>query len=89
MTTTHDALATALHRVAPDINLEEIGDDELFVEVAELDSMDFLNLLTVLHELIGIDVPERDYAAFTTVTAIERYLDEHRPVDTSAESGSS
>ena len=57
----HDLLATLLHRVAPDVDLDALGRDDILQEAADLDSMDFLNLLTALHDLTGVDVPESDY----------------------------
>lgn len=73
----HELLATMLHRVAPDVDLETIEPDELLQEAADLDSMDFLNLLAVLHQLTGLDVPERDYPQLTTVARVEEYLAAH------------
>ena len=73
----HDLLATLLHRVAPDVDLDALGRDDILQEAADLDSMDFLNLLTALHDLTGVDVPESDYPRLTTVACVERYLQEH------------
>jgi acyl carrier protein len=73
----HVVLATVLHRVAPDVDLDDIDPDDLIQEAADLDSMDFLNMMTALHELTGIDVPERDYPQLATIAAAERYIGEH------------
>ena len=73
----HELLATMLHRVAPEVELDALDRDDLLQEAADLDSMDFLNLLAVLHELTGVDVPERDYPQLTTVACIEHYLEAH------------
>lgn len=54
-------LTDLLHRVAPEADLAEVADDAPLQEVLDLDSMDFLNLVTGLHDSAGIDVPERDY----------------------------
>ena len=40
----------------------------------ELDSMDFLNLVTALYEETGIDVPERDYPRLSTVDGFVAYV---------------
>ncbi len=37
--------------------------------------MDFLNLVTRLHDDAGIDIPESDYPKLSTVTAIYGYLE--------------
>ena len=69
-------LARLLHRIAPEADLSAVADDEPFAEVLELDSMDFLALVTALHEETGVDVPERDYPSIVTITGIATYLTE-------------
>jgi acyl carrier protein len=60
-------LTRLLHGIAPEVDLAGIGDDALLQDELELDSMDFLNLVTALHEETGIDVPEHDYPQLATV----------------------
>jgi acyl carrier protein len=45
-----------------------------FREEADLDSMDFIGILTAVHEATGIEVPEIDYPLITTVDAFAGYL---------------
>ncbi len=73
----HDLLTTMLHRVAPDVELDDLDPDELLQDAADLDSMDFLNMMAVLHELTGLDVPERDYPQLATISCAERYIGDH------------
>ena len=40
----------------------------------ELDSFDFLNVMVTIHEELGVDVPEADYAKLTTLDAAVTYL---------------
>ena len=77
----HDLLATMLHRVAPDVTLDDLDRDQLIQDAADLDSMDFLNMMTVLHEETGIDVPEHDYPQLATVAAAERYIAQRQVLD--------
>ena len=70
----HALLAHLLGRIAPEVTLEDIGADEALQEAADLDSMDFLNLMTAVYEETGIDVPERDYPALATIAGFEAYL---------------
>jgi acyl carrier protein len=75
--TTDDAralLARLLGRIAPEVDLDDIGPDETLQEAADLDSMDFLNLMTAVYEETGVEVPEREYPALSTVTAFTTYL---------------
>ena len=67
-------LGRLLHRIAPEIDLDQVDEDAPLQEAMDLDSMDFLNLVTALHEETGIDVPERDYPALSTVTGFLAYV---------------
>jgi acyl carrier protein len=70
----HALLARLLHRIAPEVELDDLDPEALLQEEADLDSMDFLNLVTALSEESGIEVPERDYPALATLTGFEEYL---------------
>lgn len=63
-----------LTRVAPDIEAEDVGDDDHIQDDLELDSMDVLNLVTALHERLGVDIPEKDYPKISTVALAVAYL---------------
>jgi acyl carrier protein len=63
-----------LVRVAPDIEADDVGDDDHIQDDLELDSMDVLNLVTALHERLGVDIPERDYPEIATVSRASAYL---------------
>lgn len=65
-------LAKLIHRIAPEIELDEIDPTAPMQEAMDLDSMDFLNVMTALHDSTGLDVPERDYPSLSTV---ERFVD--------------
>jgi acyl carrier protein len=74
-------LARLLHGVAPEVNLDEIDPAAPLPEAAELDSMDFLNLVTALYEETGIDIPERDYPLVATIDGFVTYVTTARPTD--------
>lgn len=67
-------LAHLLHHIAPEIDLGAADDDALLQEELDLDSMDFLNLLTALKDEAGIDVPERDYPQLATFGGFVGYI---------------
>jgi acyl carrier protein len=67
-------LRRLLHAVAPEVDLDEIDPAEPLQEAAELDSMDFLNLVTALYDETGIDVPERDYPFIATIDGFVVYV---------------
>jgi acyl carrier protein len=63
-----------LVKVAPDIDADDVGDDDHIQDDLELDSMDVLNLVTALHERLGIDIPEKDYPEIATPARAAAYL---------------
>lgn len=63
-----------LVRIAPDLEADQIGEDEHIQDDLELDSMDVLNLVTALHERFGVDIPEADYPRIATVSLAAAYL---------------
>ena len=67
-------LARLLHGIAPEIDLTGSSDDVLLQEELDLDSMDFLNLVTALHDATGIDVPERDYPRLASIGGFVAYV---------------
>lgn len=73
----HATVVDALLEVAPDIEPATLDGDALLREDLGLDSMDVLNLVVALHEATGIEIPEADYGALTTVEAIAQYLGAH------------
>jgi acyl carrier protein len=67
-------LERLLHEIAPEIDLAAVDGDALLQDEADLDSMDFLNLVTRLAEQTGIEVPERDYPELATTAGFVDYL---------------
>jgi acyl carrier protein len=63
-----------LTRVAPDIEPSDVGDDDHIQDDLDLDSMDVLNLVSALHERLGIDIPEKDYPSIATLARAAEYL---------------
>jgi acyl carrier protein len=72
------AVLQSLHRVAPEVDLGALDTGAELRDELDLDSMDFLNFVEALHELTGVDVPERDYPKLLTVDSCAAYLDQHR-----------
>lgn len=63
-------------RVAPDLDAADIGPDDHLQDDLELDSMDVLNLVTALHDRLGVDIPEKDYVRIETLNKAVDYLTE-------------
>jgi acyl carrier protein len=73
-----DARATvldAIGQIAPEADLAALADDAAIQEAVDLDSLDFLDLVTAVSEATGVDVPERDYPEIATLGGFVRYLE--------------
>jgi len=60
-------LARLLHRIAPEVDMDEVDPAASLQDVADLDSLDFLNLVTAVYDETGVEIPERDYPLIATV----------------------
>ena len=60
--------------IAPDIEESEIIDDENIQSSLEIDSFDFLKILTAMFEEVGVEVPEADYSQVDTLTHMVEYF---------------
>lgn len=69
------AVASELRRIAPDIGLEEIDQDNDMREEFDIDSLDFLNLVTALGKRFGLDMPEADYPKMRSFNDLVDYLE--------------
>jgi acyl carrier protein/RimJ/RimL family protein N-acetyltransferase len=67
-------LARLLHGIAPEADVLDVDDSALFQDELDLDSVDFLNLVSALHDAIGIDVPEHDYPDLSSVGGFIDYV---------------
>jgi len=63
-----------LHLIAPDIEVEEIDRDEDLREEFDIDSLDFLNLVTALGKALNTPMPEADYQQMGTYNEMIAYL---------------
>jgi acyl carrier protein len=63
-----------LHKIAPEVDPNEIDPAVDLREQIDLDSMDILNLAVAIHEATGIDIPEADYPQMTSVNGCVAYL---------------
>ncbi len=68
------AVLRALGDVAPEADLARLDPRAAFRDQLDLDSMDVLNFVTVLHDALGVDVPESDYSKLATLDAAVEYL---------------
>jgi acyl carrier protein len=68
------AIVGALVEVAPEIDAAAVPEGIPLQEAFELDSMDFLAVLEGIAARTGVEVPERDLAAISTLEGCTAYV---------------
>jgi acyl carrier protein len=63
-----------LGEIAPDADLATLAGDADVRTALDLDSMDMFNLMTMLSEQAGIDIPDHDAGRLVTVDGAVAYL---------------
>lgn len=63
-----------LGAVAPEMDASSIDPEAPLRDELDIDSMDFLNFVTALHERLKVDIPETDYPALSTINGAVAYL---------------
>lgn len=61
-------------QIAPDIDIDSIERDADLRDEFDIDSIDFLNLITALSKHFGTEMPESDYDQMGTFDALLSYL---------------
>jgi len=69
-----DVVREAIVRIAPDADVAGLATDVDYRDEVDLDSMDFLALLTALERRTGVNIPEIDYADIGTLDQLVDYL---------------
>jgi acyl carrier protein len=76
---THDQIRASVFEVlagiAPEAEPGAIADDVPLRDQVDIDSMDFLNLMIGLHDALGVDIAESDYARVATIGGLVRHID--------------
>ncbi|MDO9207794.1 MAG: phosphopantetheine-binding protein [Sulfuricurvum sp.] len=70
------AIIEQILEIAPDIDEADILPDKNIQRSLEIDSFDFLKILTALNEVVGVEVPESDYAKVDTLEHMCEYFKE-------------
>jgi len=63
-----------LATVAPEGDPSALSPTANVRESLDIDSYDFLQFLVALSEKLGVEVPEKDYAKFSTLEGMVQYL---------------
>lgn len=68
-----DTIVRCLDDTAPGAGAAQVDPASDLRDALDLDSMDFLRFVQALKTALGVDVPERDYAAIRTLEACTEY----------------
>jgi acyl carrier protein len=68
------AIFAVLGEIAPEADPAAIRADRPLRDQIDIDSFDFLNVIIRLHETLGVDIPEKDYAELLTLNGAVDYL---------------
>lgn len=66
-----------LNNIAPEADLTTLNPHADLREALDVDSMDFLNFITAIHQRLGIDIPELDYPKLATLDGAVAYIKAH------------
>ena len=56
-----------LGEIAPEADLSALKPGVSFRDQLDIDSMDFLNFVIVIHKTFGVEIPEADYPKYGTL----------------------
>ena len=73
-----EVVRRVLADIAPEADLDRLDPGVDLQEQVDLDSMDFLNLVTAVSEATGVDIPERDYPLVATLSGCVTYVASRR-----------
>ncbi|WP_310767974.1 phosphopantetheine-binding protein [Mycobacterium sp. Z3061] len=76
---TRSVVLSVLTTIAPEVDADDITDDDLLRDQVDLDSMDWLNFLLGIHKRFNVDIPESDYASLRTLSDVVGYVETHAP----------
>ena len=70
-------MVRCLHQVAPEVDPDALDPEASMRDEIDLDSIDFLAIVTTIRERTGYELPERAYPAFDTFAGAVAHLATH------------
>jgi acyl carrier protein len=67
-------LREELGNIAPEIDMNSVDPSADLREALDIDSMDFLNFITAIHQRLSVNIPEIDYPKLMTIDGAVSYL---------------
>ena len=74
---TQKTIFNLLRNIAPEVDFDELGENEDIRQTLGIDSYDFLNFMIGINESFGVEIPETDYGKLITLADIIRYIESH------------
>ena len=71
------AVYDAIHKVAPDVDTDDLDEGARLRQDLELDSLDFRRLIETISKSTGVNTPDRDYSVIKTVRDLITYVAEN------------
>ena len=68
------AILAALSEIAPEADYDDLDPEDSLREQLDIDSMDLLRLAQLLHEQVGVEIPELDYPKLDTLDGAAAYI---------------
>ncbi|CAL9657054.1 hypothetical protein SUDANB105_06845 [Streptomyces sp. enrichment culture] len=72
-----DMVRESISTVIPGADVAALGPDDVFRDVLEMDSLDFLSFVEVLSERSGVRIEDEDTPQLTTLSAAADFLVAH------------
>jgi acyl carrier protein len=73
------SLCRLILQIAPEADIDSLDPRADMRDELDLDSMDFLRLLTSIDKNMQINIPESDYAQVNSLQTLTEYIASHRP----------
>lgn len=67
-----------LGEIAPEADVTTLTPGISFRDQLDIDSMDFLNFVILIHKTFGVEIPEADYPKYTTLNGCVEQLSDKR-----------
>lgn len=67
-----------LGEIAPEVDRAALKPDISFRDQLDIDSMDFLNFIILIHKTFGVEIPEADYPKYSTLNGCVKELSVNR-----------
>jgi acyl carrier protein len=67
-----------LGEIAPEADLTALRPDVSFRDQLDIDAMDFLNFVIMIHKTFAVEIPEADYPKYATLNGCVEQLSDKR-----------